>query len=199
MAFTHSRAQHRLPSSASRGVQVAAADRFVKTDAGREELAARTRSLGIVTRRLLILVNGQRSADDLAKLMGPGVNLDLELSNLLEANLIQRTGAETAATVVASAAPAPAPKRGLLQRLLSIGERPLRLDPQTHERMREACMLLHDALGPGADDLTMRLEDCASPEALEAAQRWALDVVASVRGREQAETLRRAMGLAAGD
>jgi hypothetical protein len=176
---------------------VSAADRFVKTDAGREELAARTRNLGTATRRLLILVNGQRSAEELAKLMGPGVDLDLELSNLLEAKLIQRTGAAPASPAAVNAAPAPAAKRGLLQRLLSIGERPPKLDPQTHERMREACMLLHDALGPGADDLTMRLEDCASPEALEAAQRWALDVVASVRGREQAETLRRAMGLAA--
>lgn len=178
---------------------MSAASTFVKTAAGQQELSDRRRNLGIAGRRLLILVNGSRNAVELQQLMGPKVNLELELSNLVEEGLIQSGVAKASVAPVrpAEAPSEPQAKRGFFSRLLSLGESAPKLDPVTHERMREACLLLHDALGPDADDLTMKLEECASPEELEKTLLRAINVVIAVRGKEQGEALRLAMALPA--
>lgn len=66
--------------------------RFEKTDAGRQEIAARTGALDRRTRALLIMVDGQTSAEDLlARAMQLGLTSEAVLA-LRQAGLIQSVG-----------------------------------------------------------------------------------------------------------
>lgn len=120
----------------------------------------------------------------------------MELSTLVLEGLIEAVSGR--ATISAADAPVEAPKQGLLGRLFAFAESKPRLEPEAHGRMREACLLLHDVLGPEADDLVMRVEESNSPEELERNLLRSLSVVATVRGKQEAEALRLAMALPEG-
>jgi hypothetical protein len=165
---------------------------FRKTVEGQAELARRVHPLAPPARRLLILVNGRRDATALRELLGPRVDLESELVQLRDAGLIETAAPE----VIPEPAPAAtAPRKGLFGKLLGLAAG-APVDPVLHERIREAGHLLHEALGPDADELAARIEDCRDPAALEAMLQRAADVVARARGDKEAETFRRALALA---
>lgn len=163
---------------------------FRKTHEGQAELARRAHPLAPPARRLLILVNGRRDATALRELLGPRVDLENELVQLREAGLIETATPEVAVT----STPAAAPRKGLFGKLLDLAAG-APVDPALLERIREAGHLLHEALGPEADELAARIEDCREPAALETMLLRAADVVARARGEKEAETFRRALAL----
>jgi hypothetical protein len=166
---------------------------FRKTSEGQAELARRAHPLAPPARRLLILVNGRRDAAALRELLGPRVDLDSELVQLRDAGLIERAAPDLAPETAPAAA---APRKGLFGKLLGLAVG-ASVDPVLQERIREAGHLLHEALGPDADELAARIEDCRDAPALEAMLLRAADVVARARGDKEAETFRRALALAA--
>lgn len=67
--------------------------RLAKTDRGRQEVAQRSGALSAVQRRLLILVDGQKTVDDLGAFVRVG-ELDDALRHLLSADLVASQGAD---------------------------------------------------------------------------------------------------------
>lgn len=96
---------------------------FAKTALGQQEIASRTLGLGMMTRRLLILIDGKRSAPELTPMVG-GHDLRALLAELLGKGCIERSNAATTPSTPPAAtaqseqltapalAPAPAPTAG---------------------------------------------------------------------------------------
>ncbi|WP_068804682.1 hypothetical protein [Thauera phenolivorans] len=76
---------------------------YMKTPRGQEELDHRTHALGLRARRLLILIDGERPTEELARLSGDA-ELEARLSMLVERGFIARAGGEKAAGAGAVAA-----------------------------------------------------------------------------------------------
>lgn len=81
--------------------------RYCKTARGHQEIAARSNGLGLRARRLLILVDGQRPLEDLARLAGD-TDLAQTLQELVDGGFIDSSADEAPAPSVA----APGPARG---------------------------------------------------------------------------------------
>ena len=75
---------------------------YIKTDKGRAELAGRSRALDAVQRRLLVLIDGNKTVNDLAVFVRVG-ELDEALDHLLREVLIKST--DCIAPLQAPAAP----------------------------------------------------------------------------------------------
>lgn len=75
---------------------------YIKTDKGRAELAGRSRALDAVQRRLLVLIDGNKTVNDLAVFVRVG-ELDEALDHLLREGLIEST--DCIAPLQAPAAP----------------------------------------------------------------------------------------------
>lgn len=75
---------------------------FTKTDAGRAEIAARNRNLSALQRRVLILVDGKKTANALEAFVRVG-ELDTALAHLLLEGLIESSAIST--SLAAPAAP----------------------------------------------------------------------------------------------
>lgn len=81
-------------------------DKFAKTPKGQDEIAHRTHGLGLRARRLLILVDGQRSVEDLRGLTGdPGIAGTL--GELADAGFIAPCAPQAGATASAGRDTAP--------------------------------------------------------------------------------------------
>ena len=91
--------------------------RYVKTDAGREEIRARAHALSRPARNLLLIIDGSRSgAEWLQMVAGTGAD---DLAELLRAGLIAELAApRAAAPSVPPAAPPPADEAAELARVL---------------------------------------------------------------------------------
>jgi len=89
---------------------------FAKTALGQQEIQARALGLGMMTRRLLILIDGKRSALELTPMVG-GQDLRALLAELSDKGCIERSNAATTPATPSAAtaqseqltAPAPAP------------------------------------------------------------------------------------------
>lgn len=170
---------------------------FGKTSAGQAELSSRQHQLSLMGRRLLILVNGNRTQAMLAQLVAASTDVDHELATLQSKGLIETLSGKTAPVQVfaAGATPTAEPeKKGLLGRLFARTAGP-RLDPVEHERMREACHLLQDMLGPQADDFLMRLESSRNVDELNGMLETASRMVDRVRGAADAQMFKAATGV----
>lgn len=157
---------------------------YRKTAKGIEEIQTRQWRLAPRARSALIMVDGQRQDEDLAKML-PGQALDT-LQELLAGGFIEvamRTAAPaapaapavTAAPRAASApvapAPPPAPAAG----------------GATFEQIRaEAVKRLLATVGPVAEDLAIRMERAKDFEALKPMVLQARDTIASIRGQQAA-------------
>ena len=81
-------------------------EKFAKTPKGQDEIAHRTQGLGLRARRLLILVDGQRSVEDLRGLTGdPGIAGTL--GELADAGFIAPCAPQAGATASAGRDTAP--------------------------------------------------------------------------------------------
>lgn len=138
---------------------------YRKTAQGVDEVRNRSNRLTPRERSALILVDGQRSDTDLAKLIlaQPAETL----ASLLAGGYIEAL-MHTAAPAVAPAVPAPRP----------VGDfNKLRL---------EAVRRLIDLVGPSADPLAMRIEKAQDVEALRPLVQLARGMIANARGEQAA-------------
>ena len=86
---------------------------FSKTAAGQQEIQSRSLGLGPLPRRLLVLIDGKRSGQELS-VFAPGQDIEAFLSQVMEAGCIEAQAPITAAPAPKPAAPAqPGPATGL--------------------------------------------------------------------------------------
>lgn len=142
---------------------------FRKTAKGIDEVQTRAHRLTPRARSALILVDGLRSDDDLAKLIT--VQAAETLQSLLEGGFIEAT---------ATVAPVPAPAAPIAP--------PLARPAMNFELVRrEAVRRLLDQVGPTlGEPLAMRMENCNNIEALRPILVTARGVIANLRGERAA-------------
>ena len=136
---------------------------YRKTDKGIDEIQTRAHRLAPRARNALILVDGQRSDDDLARL----VQTEETLALLLSGGFIEPVSQTAAATPMAGA-PVPAPARQIDMVLLR----------------RIAVRLLNDQVGPAAEELSMRIERAKDLETLRPLLIAARKMIVNVRGEQ---------------
>jgi hypothetical protein len=83
--------------------------KYSKTAKGHEEIAERCAGLGLRARRLLILIDGRREPEELARLAGDA-NIDQTLNALVEGGFIQAASAPVAPPVAPAPVPMQAPR-----------------------------------------------------------------------------------------
>jgi hypothetical protein len=134
---------------------------YSKTPKGVAEIAARSAQLSMTTRRVLIMIDGKRSIDELAVLLRPG-EIDAVITQLESAGLIQRSSASASLDVptiagrVVDALPntqGPPPAAGE-------DANPMTLEEAKRRAVRE----LTERLGPEAETLSLRIEACRTIE-----------------------------------
>ena len=134
-----------------------AAITLVKTDQGRLEVAGRSGTLSAVQRRLLILVDGKKTVNDLGAFVRVG-ELTGALYHLQDLGLIAPTG--ELAALQAPAAP------GFVASKPSGLERPA-TSPREFTRVRdEAALFVRERLGDAGTPICAAIDRCASPEEL---------------------------------
>lgn len=151
---------------------------YRKTEKGQTEIATRAHKLVPRLRSALILVDGKRSDEELAKLIPApveGVLASLQADGFIEA----LAAPATAAAVTQTAAPP------------SVAAVVLTLD----ETRRRAVRWLSDHLGPYADPLNLRLEKVKTAEELRAALLLAVSFVRQQLGAARAQEFEQHVGL----
>ena len=137
-----------------------------KTDKAHQELRLRLFGLSPRARQLLILIDGRRRREDLARML-PEPELGATLSMLQEQGFVEF--AEDAER----SAPARITPAGTASALQAQGARVARA--------------LVEAIGPSGDEFATRLERCTAPEELRLLLPAAASVVEAAAGREASE------------
>lgn len=147
-----------------------------KTAKGQAEIETRAHRLPPRLRSALILVDGKRNDDELAKL----VLQDPEgtLKALLDGGFIEAYA--VAAPPPAPAAPAPAAAPAAKAPAPPTGV------PGFEQSRREAVRALTDLVGPMAEAVAIRMEKTRSAEDLRPLLTLAMQVIANTRGRQMA-------------
>ena len=130
---------------------------YIKTDKGRAAVAARSGELSALQRRLLIVVDGHKTVNDLGALVRPG-ELDGTLSFLLDHSLIAPTG--DVAILQAPSAPgfAAAPVNDPPRAATS---------PQAFMAVRqEASAFVLERLGKAGEPICEAIDRCTNPAEL---------------------------------
>ena len=161
---------------------------YSKTPKGVAEVAARSAQLSMTTRRVLIMVDGKRTIDELAVLLRPG-EIDAVISQLENAGLIQRNSATHAIDVPTVAgrvleSVAPTTQGGAPDE-----QNPMTLDEAKRRAVRE----LTDRLGPGAEAQAIRIEGCKTIEDFRERVREAERLVTAALGPAAAQDYLRAL------
>lgn len=144
---------------------------YRKSAQGAQALAKRDPVLSMRLRSLLILVDGKRSSDELARLSASAADVGQMFAQLLELGMIEATQPPDSAAQAATAAPSvPAPARTVT----------------LTEAQRAAVRGLTDLLGPTADDLCMRIEGARSAHDLLLVIKRAEIAVRTARGAQAA-------------
>lgn len=160
---------------------------FVKTPKGIAEVSLRGAQLAMTSRRILIMVDGRRSVGDLSVLLRPG-EIDGVIVQLEGSGLIQRVqhGASIDVPTVfgrdESLPPAPAGTS-------SEDPNPMTLDEAKRRAVRE----LNDRLGPDAESLAIRIENCRTIETFRELVREAERFVSAMHGAVAAQEYVRAL------
>lgn len=127
---------------------------YIKTDSGRAEVAGRSRALSAVQRRVLIVVDGKKTVNDLGAFVRVG-ELDAALDHLLQEGLIESTdfitSLQTPAAPGYAAADTTKPPRAATC-------------PQEFEKVRdEAARFVSDRLGGAGHPICEAIDRCNSP------------------------------------
>jgi hypothetical protein len=138
---------------------------YSKTPRGIAEISLRSAQLPMTTRRVLIMIDGKRTVDDLSMLVKPGEIAGV-IATLEGSGLIQRVSHQGALDVptingreidsALSVSGGPNTSGGLDER----DPTPITLE----EVKRRAVRGLNDRLGPEAEALAIRLENCRTIE-----------------------------------
>jgi hypothetical protein len=170
---------------------------YRKTARGLEAIASRSHGLTPRQRSVLIMMDGKRTVEDLAKLGAVQGDPALLLAELETGGFAELVGGVAAARPPLS--PAGGPSAQPLPEVAPTGEaiagpltaalpRPVPTQVLTlPEAKRLATRLLNDILGPLANDLCMRVEAARNPADYVAAVKRAYTVVREVRGAGEAE------------
>lgn len=133
--------------------------RLSKTDQGRQEIAQRSGALTPVQRRLLVLVDGQKTVNDLDAYVRVGER-DAALRQLLALGLVVPDGP------VAELGPAAA--EGFASANLQEPPRAA-TDPQIFAQVRiEAARFVHNRLGSAGEPICEAIARCRNPQELRA-------------------------------
>jgi hypothetical protein len=165
---------------------------YSKTPKGTAEVAARSAQLSMTARRILIMIDGKRAIDELLVLVRPG-ELEGIIGQLESSGLIQRASISGALDVPTingrdaefSFAPA-GPNTG------GIDERE-GTSITLEEAKRRAVRELTDRLGPEAERLAIRLEQCRTIEEFRGCVREAERFVSLALGPAAAQEYVRAL------
>ena len=151
--------------------------RFEKTDAGAEILKTRSTILSQKHRRCLILMDGARTAYELAGYFRPGEFVPI-VTELIDGGYVVRPDGWAAR--VEQGAPLPDFRR---------------IEPtQFTDILRRAVREISDRLGPAGDPLAMDLSRCATAEQLRTAVRGAERVLEGFIGAEAAKEFVKRVG-----
>lgn len=130
---------------------------FNKTDAGRAEIAARSRKLSAVQRRVLILVDGKRTGNALQAFVRVG-ELDAVLDHLLHEALIESTlGSDS---LRAPTAP------GFAAAELHEAPRPATSEQEFKMARQKASDFVQQRLGAAGEPICQAIDRCESPAEL---------------------------------
>ncbi|MFY7856471.1 MAG: hypothetical protein ACOVQT_10060 [Rubrivivax sp.] len=163
---------------------------YRKTAKGIEEIQTRQWRLSPRARSALIMVDGQRQDEDLAKML-PGQALDT-LQELLAGGFIEvamRTAASAAPAAKAASAASAVPPAPVSPAPVASAPAAPRAAPgeATFEQIRaEAVRRLLASVGPVAEDLAIRMERARDFDALKPMVLQARDTIAAVRGQQAA-------------
>jgi len=131
--------------------------KYVKTDKGRAEIASRSGALTVLHRRVLIVVDGKKTVNDLESVVRAG-ELEAVLDFLLQQGLIAST--DNIAPLLAPAAP------GFAAAEAADIPRPA-TDPQEFIKVRGlACAFVSDNLGEAGAPICDAIDRCKSPAEL---------------------------------
>jgi hypothetical protein len=162
---------------------------YSKTPKGVAEIAARSAQLSMTTRRVLIMIDGKRSLDDLSVLLRPG-EIDAVIAQLEGAGLIHRASSSHAIDVPTifgreqdTMSPV-TPSAGAGE-----DSNPMTLEEAKRRAVRE----LTDRLGPGAEQMSLRIESCRTIEDFRERVREAERVVSTALGPAAAAEYLRAL------
>jgi hypothetical protein len=161
---------------------------YAKTPKGVAEVAARSAQLSMTTRRVLIMIDGRRTVDELAVLLRPG-EIDNVIAQLESAGLIQRhtIGHALDVPTVAGREVDEAPTtQGPAS---NEDANPMTLDEAKRRAVRE----LTDRLGPDAEGLALRIENCRTIEDFRERVREAERLVSGALGPAAAADYLRAL------
>jgi len=160
---------------------------YTKTPIGIAEISLRSAQLSMATRRVLIMIDGKRTIDDLSIVVKPG-EIEAVVATLESGGLIQRVsqfGALDVPTIYGresesgAAAGGPVTVEGFDER----DPNPITLE----EVKRRAVRGLTERLGPTADSLAIRLEGCRTIEEFRYCVREAERFISSALGRDTAQ------------
>jgi len=165
---------------------------FSKTSKGVAEVAARSAALTLAARRILIMVDGKRTAADLAVLLKPG-EIDEVLTALETQGFIVRNGGADVSRPSSRQTLAPNTLSGPLD-VNTVGGEPEERNLLTlEEAKRRAVRELLDRLGPDGETMSMRIEQCKNADALRERLREAERLVAGMNGEAAAQDYVRAL------
>jgi hypothetical protein len=158
---------------------------FRKTPAGQVEVTARSGSLTLSMRRVLIMVDGRRPLVELAPLVRAG-EIDGVIAALLEKGFIEPIMVAAPATTAGPTTIAPAPRT-----LPDVTDpnRFMSLDEARRRVVRE----LTDRLGPEAEYVAIKIEQCASIDELRARIRDAERLLTNAMGEKVAQDFLQAL------
>lgn len=165
---------------------------YAKTPRGVAEVAARSAQLSMTTRRVLIMMDGKRTLGELAMLVRPG-EIDAIIAQLEGAGLAQKAegsaseapGTPVNGRSVEAEAPATIGSAVMDERDLT----PITLEEAKRRAVRE----LNDRLGPEADVLAIRIENCKTIEEFRERVREAERFVSAALGAAAAQDYLRAL------
>ncbi|CAA9431050.1 MAG: hypothetical protein AVDCRST_MAG51-2630 [uncultured Ramlibacter sp.] len=169
---------------------------YRKSEHGAQALAKRDPALSLRSRSLLILVDGKRSVEDLAKLSTGFGEIDDLLGQLDELGMVEAVpeagppNASAPGPLARAKASAPAPlgpaKVSAPAPLAAGGAKTGALT--LPEAKRAAVRRLTDLLGPTAEDLCLRIEGTRTPQDFLAAVKRAEMILRDVSGAQVAAT-----------
>ncbi|MEP6607423.1 MAG: hypothetical protein ABJA83_01955 [Burkholderiaceae bacterium] len=168
---------------------------YSKTPIGIAEISLRSAQLPMASRRVLIMIDGKRTVDDLSIVVKPG-EIESVIASLESGGLIQRVshfGALDVPTIygrdsesgLSSTFGGPSTSGGLDDR----ESNPITLE----EVKRRAVRGLNERLGPSAEYLALRLENCRTIEEFRYCVREAERVISSALGRDAAQEYLKAL------
>jgi hypothetical protein len=164
---------------------------YAKTPKGVAEVGARGAQLSMVARRVLIMMDGKRTVDDLSVYVRAG-EIGAIITQLESEGLAEKAGEGAATTVAPPAIDEPAPPQAPTAAPPAPEERDL--GPITLEEVkRRAVRELNDRLGPEADVIAMRIEACRNIDEFRERVRDAERYVAAALGAAAAQDYLRAL------